>query len=113
MKALSLSEFIIDTDRAKQGALLDFLGLPEENKKTNIRIYTEHLNQPFTPEMIIEKFKGWEYNGKIYHHLTQNHKIIIGKMGIIELNGSWYPIPKTLEDFMKFCSYAEIELEFK
>ena len=113
MKAVSLIEFIVSTDWKTQGKLLDYIGLPEVPNKTNIRIYADFLNQPFTPEMIVEKFKGWKYDDT-YNEFFHNSIKIEFDIGGNIFNRIKVPfLPKTLEDFITFCSYADIELEFK
>ena len=120
MKAVSLIEFVLSTDWKTQGKLLDHIGLPEVPNKTNNRIYADFLNQAFKPEMIIEKFNGWEQKPKLYFEDIKNlHSISMYYKNQFNIYSNTlkytinFPIPKTLEDFVKFCSYAEIELEFK
>ena len=123
MKALSLSEFCQEYSEWQTCKYLEFLGLDYDihNYQFNVRTYTNHLNQPFTPEMIVEKFKGWDTT-----LMTQNSKNYTNYYGTISLDddriyirGNFMKftiqntIPRTLSDFINDCQRAGIELEFK
>ena len=115
MKAVSLIEFIVSTDWKTQGKLLDYIGLPEVPNKTNIRIYANFLNQPFTPELIVEKFKGWVKDNEcdIYYYKDTSNFIECKYDKKYSVNGTMFLIPRTLADFINDCQRAGIELEFK
>ena len=122
MKALSLMEFMqaapIDNQELYNCLKLSktYLSPCYQNQ-----MYANYLNQPFTPEMIVEKFKGWDTT-----LMTQNSKNYANYYGTISLDNDRIYIrgnfmkftiqntmPRTLSDFINDCQRAEIELEFK
>lgn len=127
MKAISLDQFCQQTTEMYMSTYMQLLGLKYNytDFRANVRTYSDFINQPFTPEMIVEKFKGWSYDRLKNQYYSDF--IINSDYYVIEFHKSMFFIfndvtnqeyrfkflPKTLADFITFCSYAEIELEFK
>ena len=116
MKALSLMEFMqaapIDNQELYNCLKLSktYLSPCYQNQ-----MYANYLNQPFTPELIVDKFKGWVKDNEcdIYYYKDTSNFIECEYDKIYSVNGTMFFIPRTLADFINDCQRAGIELEFK
>ena len=133
MKALSLSEFCQQTSPVYIETYMKSLGLEyvyytHNHYRDNVLTYTEYLNQQFASTMIVEKFKGWNYNwhtGQYSLDYNDTDKVILIDfpdkevmfLDTIDILGKMkkyrFLIPRTLSDFINDCQRAGIELEFK
>lgn len=86
----------------------------------------EFYNEPFTPESIINYFKGWKvkenlehsilyvnkkYNYSIIYHISTDSLIIAKRDNDFNIIKILFPKPLVLNDFIRDCERAEIELE--
>ena len=119
MKALSLIEFV-KLDLKDKLEILDFLKIQCYYTEAIVK-YADHLNQPFTPELIVEKFKGWEYIADKCM-LIRKEPFIGNPYDYIEIKFGIYAVyapdavnqytffkPRTLSDFINDCQRAGIE----
>ena len=86
----------------------------------------EFYNLPFTPELITKYFKGWKvkerleysisyvnkiYNYSIIYHISTDSLIIAKRDNNFNIINILFPKPIVLNDFIRDCKRAEIELE--
>jgi hypothetical protein len=86
----------------------------------------DFYNLPFTPELISKYFKGWKvkenleysilyvnekYNYSIIYHISTDSLIIAKRDNDFNIIKILFPKPLVLNDFIRDCERAEIELE--
>ena len=112
MTALSWIEFIELFYNGNHRSYMHKLGLHINGQypSLDVKTYADFINQPFTPEMIVEKFKGWERDCEYpnFYNDTSN-KIRFTNGDIYYINGIKFLIPRTLSDFITDCQRAGIE----
>ncbi len=133
MRALSFIEFVnLDNGTAEcspelKASYMVGVGLIPRNmvkglsELSLIFLYKDHVNQPFTPELITKYFKGWEELSNGYYvakYELKNYDVTLNrrdKSCCYEkgLDTYWFKFPRTLDDFITDCQRAGIELEWR
>ena len=80
--------------------------------------YHAILNEKFKPELITELFEGWKQFDSHYIDYRNERYEVWPANGYMFFRRDYFetttfPLPKTLGDFILFCQYAGIELEYK
>lgn len=92
-------------------------------KEKELKKYFDFVSQPFEFEEIGQTFKGFYYNQGVYLIMIKdldNVSLSIYHRGSIKLSISLsnslnefkFSYPKTLNDFLTYCSVLNVELEF-
>lgn len=91
-----------------------------EHKLIDLYQISRFYSQQFKPELITELFEGWsKYQDDVYFDMINDTKITLdqnkvsGKQWIKYENNCWYHLPETLNDFIRDCQRAGIELTWK
>lgn len=72
-------------------------------------------SQPFDPERIPELFEGWAYNGRHDGRgdlIRYGDTVFAAKGGYRYNYGFTFPTPQTLNDFIRDCERAGVELNW-
>lgn len=98
---------------------------------SHLRDIHAFLSSPFKPELIPELFSGWANQNEpdeFFHHwhsetlmsISANYQESSMEIGKTDKSGYWdkslgefYPLPKTLNDFLTDCQRAGITLTYK
>ena len=121
---MKVYDFLEITMNNKIDECLEFTTYMYDNYKiTDLR---EFYNEPFAPELITNYFKGWKvkenleysilfvnekYNYSIIYHISTDSLIIAKRDNDFNIIKILFPKPLVLNDFIRDCERAEIELE--
>jgi hypothetical protein len=121
---MKVYDFLEITMNNKIDECLEFTTYMYDNYKiTDLR---EFYNESFTPVLITNYFKGWKvkeeleysilfvnekYNYSIIYHISTDSLIIAKRDNDFNIIKILFPKPLVLNDFIRDCERAEIELE--
>jgi hypothetical protein len=121
---MKVYDFLEITTNDKIDECMEFTTYMYDNYK--IIDLREFYNEPFTPELITNYFKGWKmkenleysiiyvnekYNYSIIYHISTDSLIIAKRDNDFNIIKILFPKPLVLNDFIRDCERAEIELE--